>query len=140
MLDLVGSHLAVLAGLEHAEQERLRLQRELGDLVQEERAAVGVLEIALAGFRGPGEGALDMAEELGVHEFLGEGAAVHHEKVVVPAGRVLVDDPCEVFLADTAFAQDHDAQVGGRELHRRLQRLVQGRVVADDIVFVFQCL
>ena len=78
-----------------------------------------------------------MAEELGIHEFLGEGAAVHHEEVVVAAGRILVDDPCEVFLADTAFAQDHDAQVGGRELHRRLQRLVQGRVVAYDVVLVF---
>ena len=140
MFDFVGTHLAILPGLEHAQQQGLRLQRELGDFVQEEGAAVGVLEIALAGFRGTGKGALDMAEKFGVHQFLGEGAAVHYEKAVVAAGRVLVDDPCEVFLADTAFAQDHDAQVGGRELHRRLQRLVQGRIVADDVIFVFQCL
>ena len=140
MFHFIGSHFPVFPGLEHPEQEGLRLQREFGDLVQEEGAAVGILEIALARLRGAGEGALHVAEELGIHEFLGEGAAVHDEEAVVFPGGILMDDPCEVFLADTAFAQDHDAQVRGRELHRRLQRLVQGRVVADDVVFVFQCL
>ena len=140
VLHLVGAHLAELAGLEHPQQQGLGFQREFGDLIQEEGAAVGILEIALAGFRGPGERALDMAEEFGIHEFFREGAAVHHEETVHAPGRVLVDDSCEVFLSDTAFAQDEDTQVRGRELHRRLQRLVQRRIVADDVIFVFQCL
>ena len=140
MFDLVGSHLAVLPGLEHAEQQRLRLQRKLGDFVQEKRAAVGVLKIAFTGFRRACERAFYVSEKLGIHEFLGEGAAVHDEEIVVPAVRILMDNPCEVFLADTAFAQDDYAQVRGRELHGRLQRLIQGRIVADDVVFVFQCL
>ena len=140
MFHFIGAHLAVFPGLEHPEQERLRLQREFGDLVQEEGAAVGILEITLARFRGAGKGTLHVAEELGIHEFLGKGAAVHHEEIVVLAGGILVDDPCEVFLADTAFAEDDHAQVRRRELHRRFQRLVQRRIVADDVVFVFQCL
>ena len=140
MLDLVGAHLPVLAGLEHAEQQGLRLQGEFGDLVQEEGAAVGVFEIALAGFRGPGEGALHVTEEFGVHELLGEGAAVHHEEAAVAAVGVLMDDPGKVLLAHAAFAENHDAQVGRRKLHRRFQRLREGRIVADDIVFIFQCL
>ena len=116
MFDLVGSHLAVLPGLEHAEQQRLRLQRKLGDFVQEKRAAVGVLKIAFTGFRRACERAFYVSEKLGIHEFLGEGAAVHDEEIVVPAVRILMDYPC------------------------RFQRLIQGRIVADDVVFVFQCL
>ena len=134
------SHLAVLPGLEHAEQQRLRLQRKLGDFVQEKRAAVRVLKVAFSGFRRACERAFYVSEELGIDQFLGEGAAVYDEEIVVLAVRILMDYPCEVFLADTAFAQDDYAQVRGRELHGRFQRLIQGRIVADDVVFVFQCL
>ena len=35
-----------LAGLEHAQQLRLQVQRDVGDLVEEQRAAVGQLEAA----------------------------------------------------------------------------------------------
>ena len=53
-----------LAVLQHAQQLRLQLQREVADLVEEERPAVGQLEAA--GVRGDraGEGALLVAEEL----------------------------------------------------------------------------
>ena len=50
---------------------------ELADLVEEERAAVGLLEPALAPRRGAGERALLVAEELGVDQLRGNRAAVH---------------------------------------------------------------
>ncbi len=140
MLHLVGTHLAVFPGLEDPEQEGLGLQRELGDLVQEERSPVGILEIALARFRRPGEGTLDMTEQFGIDQFLGEGAAVDDEETGAAAGGILMDDPRDVFLADTALPENDHAQVRRGELDGRLQRLVQRRIVADDIVFVLQCL
>ena len=136
MVHLVGTHLAVFSALQHAQQERLALQRKLGNLVQEKGAAVGLFEIALAGFHGAGERALDVAEELGVHEFPGQGTAVHREKGVLPAGAELVDDAGETFLAHTALSLDEDAEAGRGEFHRRLQRFVQRRIVADDVVFI----
>ena len=52
------------AGLEHAQQLDLQLERHLGDLVEEQRAAVGALEEALVLAVGAGEAALLVAEEL----------------------------------------------------------------------------
>ena len=53
-----------LARLQHAQQARLGRVRQLGNFVEEDRPPVGLLEIALAGFEGPGEGALLIAEQL----------------------------------------------------------------------------
>ena len=69
-----------LALLDGAQQLDLEQGRDLGDLVEEERAAVGGREEPdLVGDR-PGERALDVAEELGLHQRLGDGAAVHRDE------------------------------------------------------------
>ena len=52
-----------LAFLQHAEQLALLLQRDLADLVEEQRAAVGELETADAVAQSAGEGASLVAEE-----------------------------------------------------------------------------
>ena len=58
---------------------------ELADLVEEERPALGQLELALALDVGAGEGAALVPEELGLEEGLGDGAAVDgHEGSVAP--------------------------------------------------------
>ena len=134
---LVGAHLPVLSALQHPQQQRLGLQRKLRDLVQEKRAAVGLFEVAFPGVYRAGERAFHMAEEFRVHQFAGQGAAVHGEKASLPAGAELMDDAGETLLAHTALSLDNDAEAGGGEFHRRLQGFVQGRVVADDVVFVF---
>ena len=77
-----------------------------------------------------------MAEEFRVNQFLGQGAAVHHEEGVLPAGAVLVDDARHTLLAHAAFSLNEHTQAGGGKLHGRLQRLVQGRIVADDVILV----
>ena len=48
----------VFAVFQHAQQFRLQLQRQLADFVEEQRAVLGVLEIARARGRGAGERAL----------------------------------------------------------------------------------
>ena len=55
----------VFALLQHAQQPRLRLHRHVADLVEEQRAAFGLLEAAGAARVGAGEGALLVAEQFG---------------------------------------------------------------------------
>ncbi len=83
-VDLLGAVVADLHDhplLEGAEQLHLQRERHLADLVQEERAGVGLLELAGAGGDRAGERAAHVPEELGLHEVLGDGSAVdHHER------------------------------------------------------------
>src|SRR5213079_1069266 len=66
-----------LSFLYNAEQAHLRRERELADLVQEQRPAVGLLEPALASRYGTRERALLVAEQLRVDQLRWNGAAVH---------------------------------------------------------------
>ena len=54
--------------LDHAQQLALHRQRQVADLVEEQRAALRGLEEALAVLVGAGEGALAVAEELGLQQ------------------------------------------------------------------------
>ncbi len=79
---------ADLALLEHAQEPELHRRRHLADLVEEDRAAVRLLEEALALAGGAGEGAARVAEQLGLEQRLGERAAVlGHEAARPGAGR-----------------------------------------------------
>ena len=68
------------AGLQHAQQLVLLAQRDVGDLVEEQRAAVGQLEAADAIDLGVGERAFDVAEQLALEHAFGDAAGVdrHH--------------------------------------------------------------
>ena len=65
---LVAADAPELARLEHAQQLRLHVEGQLADLVEEQRAAVGVLERALARRDGAGERAALVPEELALDE------------------------------------------------------------------------
>ena len=78
-----------------------------------------------------------MAEQFRIHQFPGQRAAVHGKKRSLPAGAVLMDDARKTLLTHAAFSLNEDAEAGGGKFHRRFQRFIQRRIVADDIVFVF---
>ena len=61
-----------LALLQHAQQLGLQRRRDLADLVEEDRAAVGQREAALLVGRRAGERALVVAEQLGLEQRLGD--------------------------------------------------------------------
>ena len=73
---LLGADRIDLALLQGAQQLDLRLERQLADLVEEQRAAVGLLELADALVDGAGERALLVAEQDALDQVLGDGAAV----------------------------------------------------------------
>ena len=74
-----------LAGLEHAQQLRLLAERHVGDLVEEQRAAVGELEAADAILLGVGERALHVAEQLALEHAFREAAGVDRDESALPA-------------------------------------------------------
>ncbi len=66
--------------LDRAQQFHLHVQRQFGDFVEEQRAALGGLEQAFLVDMRAGEAALAVAEELALHQFGRNGAAVdRHE-------------------------------------------------------------
>src|SRR5262249_33797165 len=90
--------------LQHSEQLHLRLKRELGDFVEEERASVGGLDQARLGAIRTGEGAFLVTEELGFEESLGERAAVDAHEGSLLSGRARVDRLREDLLSDAGLA------------------------------------
>ncbi len=110
---------------------------QLGHLVQEDRTAVRLLEITLAGLQRPRESTLFVAEKLRVDGTLGNGAAVHGDVFVVFAGRIGVHHLRKELLAHAALARHEHRQVGGRDTQRHFERTIEQGRSADDAETLF---
>jgi hypothetical protein len=123
-----------LALLEHAQHLGLRLQAHVADLVEEDRAAVGLLELADLLLGGAGERPLLVAEQLRLDQLLGDGRAVHlHEPLAAPQA-VAVDRARHQLLADAALAEDQHGGVGRRRALDRVESPAQRRALAHHLV------
>ena len=76
-----------LALLQHAQELGLRRQAHLADLVEEQHAAGGQLDLARLGLLRAREGAALVAEELGLEQLLGERRAVQGDKRAAACAR-----------------------------------------------------
>ena len=103
-------------------------------LVEEQCAAIGLLEAAGARLGGAGEGARLMAEKLGLDQRLGEGGAVHRHQRPGPARAQPVQPLGDQLLARAAFAdhQHRPVQRGGTA--RPLDRIEERPGLADELV------
>jgi hypothetical protein len=128
---LRGAHAAELPALEHPEEPDLRLQRHLADLVEEDRPAVGLLEVARAALDGAGVGPLLGAEQLALDEALGDGPAVDHDHPPVATRRQLVDGVGDELLADAALAFEQHGDVHGGHLPHAVDDAAEGGGVAE---------
>ena len=108
----IGADLLQLAGFEEAQQQALHAQRHLADLVEEQRAAVGHLELALLVAVGAGEAALDVAEQLRLEQRLGQAGAVDGDERPRRADAVGVHRARHQFLAGAALAGDQHLGFG----------------------------
>src|SRR5688500_14223359 len=120
--------------LDRAQQLDLHGKGQLGHLVEEQRAAVGGLVEAVAVLAGAGEGALLVAEELALHQVLGNGAAVHRHERLVAARAVLVDQARGELLAAARLARDVDRRLGARQLADQLAHLGERRALAEHLL------
>src|SRR5690606_5443341 len=76
---------------QRSKQFGLKRKGQLADLVQEQRAAVGLLEESPVGLLRAGERAARMAEELALEEGLGDPGTVDRDERPAPARRGDVD-------------------------------------------------
>src|SRR5690606_24714551 len=119
--------------LDGAQDLHLQVERHLADLVEEQGAAVGRLELArLVGDRA-GEGALDVAEQLALEQVLRDGAAVDGDERPVLARRAAVDLAGDQLLAGAGLAGDEHRDVGGRHLLHLAEPLLHRPAGADDL-------
>ena len=130
---LVAADAEDLLVLQHAQQLGLQRQRHVADFVEEQRAAVGVLEAALAQPVGAGERAGLVAEQLVVEQVLVEGGAVHRRRTACscagcccgwPGRPSSLPVPVSPWMSTVA--------VVGAMAWQRLEDLVHARAVADD--------
>src|SRR5205807_2326726 len=118
--------------LDRPQQLHLHRERQLGDLVEEQRAAVRRLEKAFAVLGGAGERALLVAEELALHQGIGDSAAIDRHERLVAARAVLVDQARRELLAAARFARDVHRRLGAGELADQLAHLGERRAVAQQ--------
>ena len=122
--------------LQHAQDLGLRARAHVADLVEEEAAAVGLLEAADPLLVGAGERALLVAEELGFEQVLLERRAVHLDEVPARAQRVVVDGAGDELLAGARLAADQHRRVALRHLLHDAEHALQRAARADDAVEV----
>src|SRR5215475_5961384 len=104
----------------------------LADLVEEDRALVGVLELSELALLRAGEGALLEAEELALEQLRWQGRAVDlHERAIAPAGE-LEDRAGDELLARSALAAHEHGDVGVGDLLDDVAHLTHLRVVAEE--------
>ena len=124
-----------LAFLDHAQQLHLGVQGHVADLVEEDRTAVGQLELALASLgTGAGEGAGLVAEELGLDQVLVDRAAVQPDEGAVAAPAAVVDALAEDLLADARFSAEQHGRVGARGPDRGFLGVFDQRRRGEDAV------
>ena len=110
-----GAEWSVLALLEQAQQFSLQRRRQVFDLVEEERAARSRLDEPGVIAVGAGEGSAEVAEEFALDELLGKRTAVHRDEGARGTRALLVESPCDEFLARAGLALDQHARVAARE-------------------------
>jgi hypothetical protein len=120
-----------LALLQHAEELRLQLERELADLVEEEGAAVGRLDQAvLVGVRA-GERALDVAEQLRADQVGRDRRAVDHGQGVAGAVADPVHRLGDRLLAGPGLALEQERGVGRRHSLQQREQVAHDRRHAE---------
>ena len=124
----------------HAQNLGLGVHAHGGDLVHEERAAVGDFKEPLFGGDGRGEGAFDVAEERGFKQFRGHGAGIDGNKRLVFARRVGVDGFGDQLLAGSALALNQNGGAAGRNLSYEVEDLEHDFAFAYDVLEVIALL
>ena len=126
--------------LQHAQDLGLRAGAHVPDFVQEQAAAVALLEAADALLVGAGERALLVAEQLRLEQVLLQRRAVHLHVVAVRAQRVVVNRPGDELLARSRLAADEHRRVALGDLLHDAQHALKRAAAADDVLEVVDVL
>ena len=126
MLEPIAAQWLDLAFLQHPQQLRLQLQRQLAHLVQHQGAAVGHLEVPAMVAGCPGERPAPMAEQGALDQRGRQRGAVHHHQGPIGTSRAVMEGMGDALLADAGLAQHQHAHVGGGDQFHRGHQLAHG--------------
>src|SRR6202022_2605613 len=118
--------------LENAEELRLQAAAHLRDLVEEQGAAIRVLEAADPPLDGAREGALLMAEDLALKERLGNRRAVDGDERPLGARREVVQGVGDHLLAGAGLPRDEDGGWCGRRDLDQMLNFLHGLAAPDE--------
>ena len=102
------------SSLEHPQQLDLKIERHLGDLIEEQRAAVRPLEKAAMLPDRPGKAALLVTEEFALNQLRRDRTAIDRQKGMGATPRQFMNRLRDHFLAGPALAHQQHADRGWR--------------------------
>ena len=120
--------------LDRAQQLHLHRERQVADLVEEERPAVRRMKEPFPVGLGAGKRSLAVAEELALHEVLGDRAAVHRHERLVPSRAALVDEARGELLAAPGLAGEIERRLAAGELVDHRAHLLHRRAFTEQPV------
>ncbi len=122
---LARTHRQDFAFLHRAKQRGLGGQRQIADLVQEQRAAIRRAYQPGPALHRPGECPPAVAEQLALHQGGSDGRAVDGDESAPPAGE-LVERPGHDLFPSAGLTADHDGKQGAG--HRRKVFQLRGQL------------
>src|SRR5438270_8113570 len=121
--------------LQNAQHFRLRLETHVADLVEEERAAVGELELSFPLVDRAGEGALAMTEQFRLDQLFGNRRAVDVDERLIGARRQSMQRSRDDLFAAAVFAVDQHAARRRRRAANLLLEFFHRLAFADEQLF-----
>ena len=118
--------------LDGPQQLGLEIERQVADLVEEERAAARQLELADPLLHGAGEGALLVAEQMALDQVPRDRRHVDGDEGAVGVLRVAVDAARQQLLAGAALPEDQHRGVGPRHFLRGVEHVAKRQTRAGD--------
>ena len=131
---LGAADLLELEVLQHAEQLDLHAGAGGADFVEEDRAAVGLHELAQLVADGAGEGPGHVAEQLAFQQRFGQRPAGDFDERLVAAAAAAMDGPGDQRLARAALAGDQHGGLGVGDRVDHVEDPQHAVVVADDVL------
>ncbi len=131
------AHALKFTGLKHPQQLGLLAQRNIGNLIEEKRAAVGQLKTADAVRTGVGEGALYVPEDFAFEGSLRQAAGIHGDERLASAGRGSVQQASDNFFAGAVFAGDEHVSVGRPDLSYEFEHWLHRGSLGDEFRHAF---
>ena len=122
--------------LQYTQDLRLGIGAHVADLVQEQRAPVGLFEAANPLLVGAGERPLLVAEEFRFQQVLLKRRAVDLDEIARRAVGVVMDGARDQFLAGAGLAADEDGGMAPGDLADDAEYRFEGAARADDAVEV----
>src|SRR6185369_170489 len=130
---VVAADAVELAVGEDAQEARLQVERHVADLVEEERAAVGLLKAAAPRRLRTGERAALVAEELRLEQVLRDRRGVDRDERAARARAVLVQRVGDEFLAGPRLAGDEDGDDALAQAPDRTEDVLHRRRLPEDL-------